>query len=60
MLEIERHQVELGTEGRLTEMQLRELSVGIVPDPSAMVREHVVWALAEQESKRDHAGQASH
>lgn len=29
-------------------------------DPSAMVREHVVWALAEQESKRDHAGQASH
>ncbi|TAH46280.1 MAG: tRNA epoxyqueuosine(34) reductase QueG [Gammaproteobacteria bacterium] len=27
-------------------------------DPSAMVREHVAWALTEQEAKRDRAGQA--
>lgn len=40
--EIERHQVELGTEGRLTEMQLRELSVGIVPDRAAVVRDYMV------------------
>jgi diadenylate cyclase len=39
--EIERHQIELGTEGRLTEMQLRELSVGIVPDRAAVVRDYM-------------------
>ncbi|MCW2973412.1 MAG: integrity scanning protein DisA [Thermoleophilia bacterium] len=40
--EIERHQVELGLEGRLTEMQLRELSVGVMPDRSAVVRDYMV------------------
>jgi diadenylate cyclase len=40
--EIERHQIELGTEGRLTEMQLRELSVGIVPDRAAVVRDYMI------------------
>lgn len=40
--EIERHQVELGTEGRLTEMQLRELSVGIMPDRAAVVRDYMI------------------
>jgi diadenylate cyclase len=44
--EIERHQVELGTEGRLTEMQLRELSVGIMPDRAAVVRDYMVEADA--------------
>jgi diadenylate cyclase len=44
VLEIERHQVELGTEGRLTEMQLRELSVGIVPDRAAVVRDYMITA----------------
>lgn len=39
--EIDRHQIELGTEGRITEMQLRELSVGIVPDRTAIVRDYL-------------------
>lgn len=40
--EIERHQLELGDEGRLTEMQLRELSVGVMPDRAAVVRDYMV------------------
>jgi diadenylate cyclase len=47
VLEIERHQVELGSEGRLTEMQLRELSVGVMPDRSAVVRDYMVDTDAE-------------
>jgi diadenylate cyclase len=39
--EIERHQIELGTEGRLTEMQLRELSVGVMPDRAAVVHDYM-------------------
>ena len=50
-LEIERHQVELGTEGRLTEMQLRELSVGIVPDRAAVVRDYMIAADAAAHRK---------
>ncbi len=49
--EIERHQVELGDEGRLTEMQLRELSVGIKPDRSAVVRDYMIDTTAEQHRK---------
>lgn len=44
--EIERHQLELGDEGRLTEMQLRELSVGVSPDRSAVVRDYMVQTTA--------------
>jgi len=49
--EIERHQIELGTEGRLTEMQLRELSVGVMPDRSAVVRDYMVNTDAETHRK---------
>lgn len=49
--EIERHQVELGDEGRLTEMQLRELSVGIKPDRSAVVRDYMVETTPEMHRK---------
>jgi diadenylate cyclase len=49
--EIERHQIELGTEGRLTEMQLRELSVGVMPDRSAVVRDYMVKTDAETHRK---------
>lgn len=44
--EIERHQLELGVEGRLIEMQLRELMVGIIPDRAAVVRDYMVSADA--------------
>jgi diadenylate cyclase len=46
--EIERHQVELGIEGRLTEMQLRELSVGIIPDRAAVVRDYMIAPEAQR------------
>lgn len=49
--EIERYQVELGIEGRLTEMQLRELSVGVMPDRSAVVRDYMVDTDPEMHRK---------
>lgn len=39
--EIERHIVELGSEGRLIEMQLEETMVGTAPDKSALVRDYL-------------------
>ena len=39
--EIERHIVELGTEGRLIEMQLDEVLVGVAGDKSALVDDYI-------------------
>src|ERR687896_333931 len=40
-VEIERYIVELGTEGRLIEMQLEETMVGVSADKTALVRDYV-------------------
>src|SRR5256714_13764856 len=40
-VEIERYIVELGTEGRLIEMQLDETMVGVAADKAALVRDHL-------------------
>src|SRR5437588_9381194 len=40
-VEIERYIVELGTEGRLIEMQLDETMVGVAADQSALVRDYL-------------------
>jgi len=41
-VEIERHIVELGTEGRLIEMQLEETMVGVAADKAALVHDYLV------------------
>jgi diadenylate cyclase len=41
-VEIERHIVELGTEGRLIEMQLEETLVGTAAEKAALVRDYLV------------------
>src|SRR6201990_2482616 len=41
-VEIERYIVELGTEGRLIEMQLEETMVGVAGDKAALVRDYIV------------------
>ena len=41
-VEIERYIVELGTEGRLIEMQLEETMVGVAADKQALVRDYIV------------------
>ena len=41
-VEIERYIVELGTEGRLIEMQLEETMVGVAADKIALVRDYAV------------------
>src|SRR5918998_311820 len=41
-VEIERYIVELGSEGRLIEMQLEETMVGVAHDKSALVRDYLV------------------
>ncbi len=41
-VEVERYIVELGTEGRLIEMQLEETMVGVASDKSALVRDYSV------------------
>jgi diadenylate cyclase len=41
-VEVERNIVELGTEGRLIEMQLEETMVGVAADKSALVRDYSV------------------
>src|SRR5829696_2880687 len=43
-VEIERYIVELGTEGRLIEMQLEETMVGVAADKAALVRDYVTPA----------------
>src|SRR5436309_8158957 len=41
-VEIERHIVELGTEGRLIEMQLEETIVGVAADKASLVHDYLV------------------
>src|SRR5437016_12729796 len=41
-VEIERHIVELGTEGRLIEMQLEETMVGVAADKAALIHDYLV------------------
>src|SRR6059058_4633545 len=41
-VEIERYIVELGTEGRLIEMQLEETMVGVAADKTALVRDYLL------------------
>ncbi|MGZ5355332.1 MAG: DNA integrity scanning diadenylate cyclase DisA, partial [Solirubrobacterales bacterium] len=41
-VEVERYIVELGTEGRLVEMQLEEIMVGVAADKSALIRDYSV------------------
>ena len=41
-VEIERYIVELGTEGRLIEMQLEEMLTGVAADRSALVKDYLV------------------
>ena len=41
-VEVERYIVELGTEGRLIEMQLEETMVGVATDKTALVRDYSV------------------
>jgi diadenylate cyclase len=38
--EVERYIIELGTEGRLIEMQLEETIVGVLPDRAALIRDY--------------------
>ena len=46
--EVERYIIELGTEGRLIEMQLEETVVGVIGDRSALVRDYAVADTEEQ------------
>ena len=46
--EVERYIIELGTEGRLIEMQLEETVVGVFGDRSALVRDYAVVDTEEQ------------
>ena len=46
-VEIERYIVELGAEGRLIEMQLEEMLVGVGADRSALLRDYLVDAAEE-------------
>jgi diadenylate cyclase len=41
-VEVERYIIELGTEGRLIEMQLEETAVGVMADRAALVRDYSV------------------
>ncbi len=41
-VEVERYIVELGTEGRLIEMQLEETMVGVAADKAALIRDYAV------------------
>jgi diadenylate cyclase len=47
-VEIERYIVELGTEGRLIEMQLEETMVGVASDKQALVRDFIVDSSDEE------------
>ena len=46
--EVERYIIELGTEGRLIEMQLEETVLGVIGDRSALVRDYIVADTEEQ------------
>ena len=47
-VEIERYIVELGTEGRLIEMQLEETMVGVAGDRAALLHDYLAEATEEQ------------
>ncbi|MGI9020576.1 MAG: DNA integrity scanning diadenylate cyclase DisA [Solirubrobacterales bacterium] len=46
--EVERYIIELGTEGRLIEMQLEETAVGVMADRAALVRDYSVQDTERQ------------
>ena len=46
--EVERYIIELGTEGRLIEMQLEETVVGVIGERAALVRDYIVVDTEEQ------------
>src|SRR5947199_1927330 len=46
-VEVERYIVELGTEGRLIEMQLEETMVGVAADKTALVRDYIADESSE-------------
>ncbi len=48
-VEIERYIVELGTEGRLIEMQLDEVMVGVAGDRTALIRDYVAGPASEED-----------
>ncbi len=50
--EVERYIIELGSEGRLIEMQLDELAAGVVAERAALVRD---YAISEAEGQLDQA-----
>src|ERR687895_705870 len=45
--EVERYTIELGTEGRLIEMQLEETVVGVMADRAALVRDYIALDTEE-------------
>ena len=47
-VEIERYIVELGTEGRLIEMQLEETMVGVAADKAALVHDYLAGGLRRE------------
>src|SRR5215217_5186026 len=47
-VEVERYIVELGTEGRLIEMQLEETMVGVAADKTALIRDYSVEDTEQQ------------
>src|SRR3712207_8973437 len=51
-VEIERYIVELGTEGRLIEMQLEEMLTGVAADRSALVKDYIVDTGERSEERR--------
>ena len=50
--EVERYIIELGTEGRLIEMQLEETVVGVIADRAALVRDYTVVDTEEAIERR--------
>ena len=50
-VEVERYIVELGTEGRLIEMQLEETMVGVAADKAALIRD---YSVEDSEENLDH------
>ena len=61
-VEVERYIVELGTEGRLIEMQLEETMVGVAADKAALVRDYLVEDTDERLRRRrcDQLGRLPH
>ncbi len=51
--EMERYIIELGTEGRLIEMQLEETVLGVIGDRSALVRDYIVDDTEETDRAHD-------